>query len=584
MDSPANRPADFRHELPHALRARRRSVRQKVHIPAYANLNGSRNGMMLDLNEIIDISEDGICIQTSSPLKPDHDLPVSLDLAETKAFIHTTGHVIWTDKAGRAGVHFPELPPQSRQQLREWLFANAIAACVNHADVKSPLAFSAAKSSPPPLPAAARPARLENENAPDGHLIEAALRQFASAQMEPSAPIDHSALLIGLAAVQKEVEAIAGDQEEALRVIAGCALTFTGATGAAIALHRECLQSDFLLYDSEPEAPGGEMICCAVAGCDAPPLHSRLLVGSGFSGECVRSRKLLSCEDSESDPRVDRDICRALGIRSMVAVPVIRNNSSVGLLEVFSPEPAAFLRNSHFALERLAGMIARVLTPARESAAAPEVADSPPQVVPSAPEVPPGLRFGDLAPARPSNYKHSKVLLIAAVFTLIIVLLWLLMPRGKSKGDARGSQPESGGAAISPAARTSALAVGDLEGIRRLAAQGDVTAQYALGVRYATGDEVKEDYSEAVTWFVKAAEQGSVPAQATLGAYYWAGRGVPQDLKKAYFWAVLAQAGGDQGSRYRTAVLASRLNRSQIIAAQAEANDWIKTHQLAASR
>jgi hypothetical protein len=31
-------------------------------------------------------------------------------------------------------------------------------------------------------------------------------------------------------------------------------------------------------------------------------------------------------------------------------------------------------------------------------------------------------------------------------------------------------------------------------------------------------------------------------------------------------------------------VLASRLNRSQIIAAQQQANDWIKTHQLAASR
>ena len=128
------------------------------------------------------------------------------------------------------------------------------------------------------------------------------------------------------------------------------------------------------------------------------------------------------------------------------------------------------------------------------------------------------------------------------------------------------------------------LAINDLEGVRRLAGQGNVKAQYALGVRYATGDEVKEDYSEAVTWFVRAAEQGSVPAQATLGAYYWAGRGVPQDLEKAYFWAVLARAGGDQGSKYRTAVLASRLSRSQIIAAEQLANDWMRAHQLSAQR
>jgi TPR repeat protein len=103
-----------------------------------------------------------------------------------------------------------------------------------------------------------------------------------------------------------------------------------------------------------------------------------------------------------------------------------------------------------------------------------------------------------------------------------------------------------------------------------------------LGVRYATGEDVKQDDSQAFAWFTKAAEQGSVPAQATLGAYYWAGRGIPQDLKKAYFWAVLAQAGGDQGSKYRTAVLASRLTRNQIAAAQQQADDWIKTHRLSA--
>ena len=76
-----------------------------------------------------------------------------------------------------------------------------------------------------------------------------------------------------------------------------------------------------------------------------------------------------------------------------------------------------------------------------------------------------------------------------------------------------------------------------------------------------------------------SADQGHVVAQATLGAYYWAGRGVPQDLVKAYFWSVLAQSGGDEASKYRVAVLASRMNRSQITAAQQLANDWIKEHQ-----
>ncbi len=94
-----------------------------------------------------------------------------------------------------------------------------------------------------------------------------------------------------------------------------------------------------------------------------------------------------------------------------------------------------------------------------------------------------------------------------------------------------------------------------------MAEQGDPAAQFSLGARYATGEEVKQDYTEAVRWFTKAAEQGHILAQATLGAYYWAGRGVPQDLTKAYYWSVLAQAGGDQASKYRVAVLASRMSR-----------------------
>ena len=123
-----------------------------------------------------------------------------------------------------------------------------------------------------------------------------------------------------------------------------------------------------------------------------------------------------------------------------------------------------------------------------------------------------------------------------------------------------------------------------LEGLRRLAKQGDPAAQFALGAHYATGEDVPQDYAEAVRWFTMAAERGHVVAQATLGAYYWAGRGAPQDLTKAYFWSILAQAGGDQASKYRVAVLTSRMSRSQVVAAQEDANQWLQRHQGALSK
>ena len=123
--------------------------------------------------------------------------------------------------------------------------------------------------------------------------------------------------------------------------------------------------------------------------------------------------------------------------------------------------------------------------------------------------------------------------------------------------------------------------VSDLASLRKVAERGDPAAQFALGARYATGEQVEQDYVEAVRWFTQAAEGGHILAQATLGAYYWAGRGVPPDLTKAYFWSVLAQAGGDQASKYRVAVLTSRMTRSQILAAQEQANDWLRSHQMA---
>jgi hypothetical protein len=121
--------------------------------------------------------------------------------------------------------------------------------------------------------------------------------------------------------------------------------------------------------------------------------------------------------------------------------------------------------------------------------------------------------------------------------------------------------------------------LGDFEGIRKLAEQGDAAAQFAVGAHYATGEDVPQDYAEAVRWFTLAAEQGHMGAQATLGAYYWSGRGVPTDLVKAYLWAVLAQTGGDDASRYRVAFLASRMTRAQVLEAQQQANEWIKAHE-----
>jgi hypothetical protein len=180
--------------------------------------------------------------------------------------------------------------------------------------------------------------------------------------------------------------------------------------------------------------------------------------------------------------------------------------------------------------------------------------------------------------------RSHKIVLAAAGCTFLFALLWLTTPWIVSQiGTIRSSTPAQQPSAAGSRPLHQAAEVNDLAGLRKLAEQGDPAAQFALGARYATGEEVKQDYSEAVRWFTQAADRGHILAQATLGAYYWAGRGVAPDLTKAYFWSTLAQAGGDQASKYRVAVLTSRMSRTEILAAQQQANDWLHSHATASN-
>jgi hypothetical protein len=61
----------------------------------------------------------------------------------------------------------------------------------------------------------------------------------------------------------------------------------TGATGAAVALRSN---------------NDGAVICRARIGETAPTLGSCLSTESGISGECIRTGKLLFCDDTEFDP------------------------------------------------------------------------------------------------------------------------------------------------------------------------------------------------------------------------------------------------------------------------------------------
>ena len=167
-----------------------------------------------------------------------------------------------------------------------------------------------------------------------------------------------------LAAIAETRRAVAetSDLRAALNLVAARAVEITASTGAAIATGAQ-----------------EQMTCWAMSGPTAPPLGAPLPLDSGLSGECLRSRRTLRCDDSGNDPRVNREACARLGgVGSMLLVPLYRGNNSIGILEVFSTKPHAFDESDERALELLAAIASVAVADSVENRISPRVSRSLP--------------------------------------------------------------------------------------------------------------------------------------------------------------------------------------------------------------
>lgn len=137
--------------------------------------------------------------------------------------------------------------------------------------------------------------------------------------------------------------------DEVLQLVAERAKAITGADGIAIAL-------------AEDEA----IVCRGSAGDIAPDRGVRINPNAGFSGACLVSGQVVRCDDAETDPRVNVEACRRLGVRSMVAVPISARDTVVGLLEAFSREPYGFNDSDLRSLSLLSELVLAAIKPEEE--------------------------------------------------------------------------------------------------------------------------------------------------------------------------------------------------------------------------
>lgn len=223
-----------------------------------------------------------------------------------------------------------------------------------------------------------------------------------------SGELDESTALSSL----KELIA-AGDHrlDPLLGTITDAARQLTGASGAALAMWKD-----------------GAMVCRARSGDTAPALGAQLNAETGISGECLRSGKIQHCTDAEKDPLVDVEVCRSLGLRSIVALPIPGWGGVNGILEVFSTSPVAFSEAQIVLLQQLAALAerARASRPEGAAPAAPKLSSAMEKPKRSG-LLPASDRVGDVALALVSNRSRPFVLggIGLGAVSLLALAIWL---------------------------------------------------------------------------------------------------------------------------------------------------------------
>jgi len=161
-----------------------------------------------------------------------------------------------------------------------------------------------------------------------GRLEWLGLRRASHAQQPPPPHPPHRGELERLSAIiqtQSDIALAGLELEPVMELIAERAQLLCHASGASVAL-----------------AEDGELVYRVALGSQVPPLGFRMKLDESLTGLSVLRGEVLHTRDTEKDPRVNVAATRHTGVRSMITVPLQRDGSTVGALNVLYDEPHAY--------------------------------------------------------------------------------------------------------------------------------------------------------------------------------------------------------------------------------------------------
>jgi PAS domain S-box-containing protein len=156
--------------------------------------------------------------------------------------------------------------------------------------------------------------------------------------------LDVANRLAGVVSAQQAILNAITDLDGVLQVIADRTAALTEGKGALIEL-----------------VHGGDLVIRAVSGSETKLIGFHLPMNGSLSGEAVRQRAVMRCDDVDTDSRVDREAARTIGVRSLITAPLLDGENVTGVLTAFSDRANAFDDLSAHVLQLLAGMASGAL-------------------------------------------------------------------------------------------------------------------------------------------------------------------------------------------------------------------------------
>lgn len=171
------------------------------------------------------------------------------------------------------------------------------------------------------------------------------------AARRPRLPLDEAALLSRIVSVQGEIVDAGLDPHKVVDVVTRRAQELTHSTGAVVEL-----------------VDGDELVYWSASGTVVPQLGMRVKAKNSLSGLCVSTGRVLKCDDSENDARVDLASCRRVGLRSMLVAPLPYRGVIIGVLKVVAPWVDAYHPEDVRTLELLNTLIGATISHAAHHA------------------------------------------------------------------------------------------------------------------------------------------------------------------------------------------------------------------------